>query len=137
MDLVGENDNTLPMIVIEELMKWDGCDVVINLGILGRRIMLESMATSTLKADPTYSLDFIDSIKQGFVEFEEKYIDHIVMLMGKYKKPVIGVRLMTDEKDHTVHRVEGSQFKGVFFETPEKAVKAVAKMCEYQQFLRS
>ena len=26
IDMVGENDNRLPMIVIQELLKWDGCD---------------------------------------------------------------------------------------------------------------
>jgi acyl-CoA synthetase (NDP forming) len=43
IDLVGESDNTLPMIVVEELLKWDGCDAVINLGIIGRSIMLKRL----------------------------------------------------------------------------------------------
>ena len=29
IDLVGENDTTLPLTVMEELLKWDGCDAVI------------------------------------------------------------------------------------------------------------
>jgi len=135
IDMVGENDNRLPMIVIQELLKWDGCDGVINLGILGRRIMLKSLGESVIKADPGYSPDFIDSINRGFFEFEEKYIDHIVGLMEKHNKPVYGVSLMTDEKDRTVYRVKGRSFKGIFFETPERAVKAFARMFEYQRFL--
>jgi len=55
--------------------------------------------------------------------------------MEKHNKPVYGVSLMTDEKDHTVYRVKDSSFKGIFFETPERAVKAFAKMFEYQRFL--
>lgn len=135
IDMVGENDNRLPMVVIQELLKWDGCDGVINLGILGRRILLKSLGESVLKADPGYSPEFIDSINRDFSEFEEKYIDHIVRLMEKHNKPVYGVSLMTDEKDHTVYRVKDSSFKGIFFETPERAVKAFAKMFKYQRFL--
>ena len=35
IDLVGEVGPEIPMQVIEALMKWDGCDAVIHLGILG------------------------------------------------------------------------------------------------------
>ncbi|MBW2220779.1 MAG: acetate--CoA ligase family protein, partial [Deltaproteobacteria bacterium] len=135
VDLVGENDNRLPMIVIEELLKWDGCDAVINLGIVGRKIMLRSLGESVLKADPTYTPDVIEKINQEFSKFEEKYIEHIVRLMEKYDKPVFGVSLMTDKDDYTVYRVKNSPFKGVFYETPERAVKAFAKMFEYHRFL--
>ena len=135
VDLVGENDNRLPMITLEELAKWNGCDAIINLGILGRRIMVKNLGDSVLKADPAYSTEFVESMNRALAEFETKYIDHIVMLMEKYQKPIIGVSLMTDEKDNTVYRVEGSQYKGVFFETPERAVKAIARMYEYQCFL--
>jgi acyl-CoA synthetase (NDP forming) len=135
IDLVGESDNRLPVVVIEELLKWDGCDAVINLGIMGRRIMLKSLMDAALKADPNYSVERIESITQGFSRFEEKYVHHIVRLMEKYDKPVYGVSLMTDEKDHTVYRVSGSRLKGVFYETPERAVKAFANMYAYQRFL--
>jgi acyl-CoA synthetase (NDP forming) len=135
VDLVGENDIRLPMIAMEELAKWDGCDAVINLGILGRRIMVKNLGDSVLKADPAYSPEFVESMNRALAEFETKYIDHIVMLMERYQKPIIGVSLLTDEKDNTVYRVKGSQYKGVFFETPERAVKAIARMYEYQRFL--
>jgi len=135
IDLVGENDSKLPLVIIEELLKWNGCDAVINLGIMGRRIMLKSLMDAALTADPNYSFEFIESINQGFSKFEETYVRHIVGMMEKYNKPVFGVSLMTDAKDHTVYRVSGSRFKGVFYETPERAVKAFAKMYEYQRFL--
>jgi acyl-CoA synthetase (NDP forming) len=135
VDLVGEPDNSLPMIVIEELLKWEGCDAVINLGILGRKIMIKRLGESVLKADPTYTADFIESANREFSKFEERYIAHIVDLMEKYDKPVFGVSLMKDNDDFTVYRVENRHFKGVFFETPERAVKAFAKMVEYHRFL--
>ena len=134
VDLVGENDNRLPMLAMEELAKWDGCDAIINLGILGRRIMVKNFGDSLLQADPAYSAEFIESMNQALAEFEMKYIERIVTLMDTYQKPIIGVSLLTDEKDNTVYRIEGSPYKGVFFETPERAVKAIARMYEYQRF---
>ena len=134
VDLVGENDNSIPMTVIEELLKWDGCDAVINLGILGRRIFIENFTDSVLKADPSYSSDFLKSVNESMAKFESQYIDHIAKLMEIYKKPIFGVSLLTDEKDQTVYKVKGNSFKPIFFQTPERAVKSFSKMYEYYRF---
>lgn len=136
VDIVGERDNSIPMTVIEALLKWDGCDAVINLGILGRKILLERLIDSVLKADPTYSPDFLKKANQAFYDFENQYIEHIVRLMERYNKPIFGVSMLTEKKEQTVYRVKGSSLKGVFFATPERAVKAFAKMFEYGQFLK-
>jgi acyl-CoA synthetase (NDP forming) len=136
VDIVGEGDDILSMKIMEKLIEWDGCDAVINLGILGRKILVERLAEAVLNADPTYSPETIASINKKLRQFEEKYIEHIVHLMEKFDKPVYGVRLMPDEDDQTVYRVPGSPLKGLFFQTPERAVKAFAKMYEYQRFLR-
>jgi len=135
IDLVGERDPSIPMTVLEELLKWSGCDAVINLGIFGRRIMVKRFGESVLQADPAYSAEFMAGIDQRFLEFENDYIKHIVTLMQQYKKPVFGVSLLPDEKNQTLYRVRDSAFKAVFYPTPERAVKAFAKMVEYQRFL--
>ncbi len=135
IDLVGERDTSLPMTVVEELMKWDGCDAVINLGIMGRRIMVKRFGQFVLKADSKYSAEFIDQLNRQFLEFEETYIQHIVKLMDRYRKPIFGVSILPDEKNQTLYRVGDSPFKGVFYPTPERAVQAYAKMVEYQHFL--
>ncbi len=135
VDIVGENDPSIPMTIIEDLLKWDGCDAVINLGILGRRILLKRLVDSILDADPTYTPEFLESVNKKLTAFDENYIKHIATLMEKYNKPVFGVSLLTDEKDKTVYRVEGCSFKGVFYPSPERAVKAFAKMYEYKRFL--
>ena len=54
--------------------------------------------------------------------------------MESYGKPIMGVSLLTDGQDTTVRQVEGHTFKGIFYETPEQAVKALAHMAAYQQF---
>jgi acyl-CoA synthetase (NDP forming) len=134
VDLVGENDLSLPLTVMEALLEWDGCDAVINLGIFGRRIFLKRMAASVKNADPSYTQKSLDEAVNRFSDFENSYIEAIVRLMENYGKPVFGVSLLTDEKDATVYRVDGHDLKSVFYETPEQAVKAAARMVEYQRY---
>jgi acyl-CoA synthetase (NDP forming) len=134
VDLVGENDPSIPLSVMEALLQWDGCDAVINLGILGRRIFLKRLADSVETADRSYTCEFLDGVVHAFCDFEQSYIDQMVHLMERYGKPVFGVSLLTDKKDATVYRVKGHHLKGVFYETPERAVKAAARMVDYQRF---
>jgi hypothetical protein len=124
------------MTAIEELVKWDGCDAVINLGILGRRIMVKRFGESVVKSDPQYTEDFIDQVNQQFLKFEQEYIAHIVKLMEKFQKPIFGVSLLPDERNQTLYRVKGSEYKGVFYPTPERAVKAFAKMVDYNNYFK-
>jgi acyl-CoA synthetase (NDP forming) len=135
IDLVGIRDPAVPLTTLEELIKWDGCDAVINLGIMGRRIMVKRFGLSVLKADPRYDQEFVDQMNQGFLDFEKQYIEHIVNLMETYQKPIFGVSLLPDEKNQTLYRVTGSEYKGVFYPTPERAVKSYAKMVDYNRFL--
>jgi acyl-CoA synthetase (NDP forming) len=136
IDLVGDRDPSIPMTAIEELVKWDGCDAVINLGILGRRIMVKRFGESVVKSDPQYTEDFIDQVNQQFLKFEQEYIAHIVKLMEKFQKPIFGVSLLPDERNQTLYRVKGSEYKGVFYPTPERAVKAFAKMVDYNNYFK-
>ena len=134
VDLVGENDTDIPLTVMEALLKWDGCDIIINLGILGRRIFTRRLADSVAKADPAYPGDFLDEAVALFSDFETEYITAVIRLMERYRKPIFGVSLLTDEKDATVYRVGGGELKAVFYETPERAVKAAARMVEYHHY---
>jgi len=134
-DIVGEKDNTIPIKIMEEFLKWDGCDAVINLGILGRRIYVKELADSVLHADPDYSEDFLNTATKFIEDFEEEYIAFVARLMEKYGKPILGVSLLEDEKNQTVFNVEDCTFKSVFYPTPERAVNALTKMCQYYRFL--
>ena len=135
VDIVGENDPTIPMTTLEELLKWEGCDAVINLGIMGRRIFVQRMAASVRKSDREYPQEVLDMATRILVDFEKKYIEHVINLMHKYEKPIFGVSLLTDKEDQTVYRVGDDEYKGLFYETPERAVKAFARMFEYQRYL--
>jgi acyl-CoA synthetase (NDP forming) len=133
VDIVGENDFAIPLTAMEELMKWDGCDAVINLGIVGRRIMANRMMDSVLKVDPAYTAEFLDELRQALADFEQKYIHHLIELMEQYPKPILGVSLAGQDAK-TVYRAQGKRHQAVFYATPERAVMALAKMVEYQCF---
>jgi acyl-CoA synthetase (NDP forming) len=67
--------------------------------------------------------------------FESDYIARIAELMARHQKPVFGVSLLTEPQDRTVVPVENLPYKGLFYPTPERAVKAFSKMVEYGRFL--
>ncbi len=131
VDLVGEHDPSLPITVVEELLKWDGCDAVINLGIHGFRILTAQMFDSIEKCDPAYPKEFIDTLRQQIMNAEDHYIERMAQLMEKYQKPVVGVSLLSDEHSKTVYQIPDCQYNSVFFLTPERAVKSLAKMWRY------
>jgi hypothetical protein len=120
--------------IIEELLKWDGCDAVINLGIMGRKHLAGLYVDAVRQSDPMYTPAFLDTVNEALVVFEKKYVQNIARLMEVYQKPVIGVSLLTDAMDRTTYVVENSPYKGVFYTTPERAVKTLAKMVEYSKY---
>jgi acyl-CoA synthetase (NDP forming) len=134
IDLVGEVDSIIPKQVIEELMKWDGCDAVIHLGILGLQVFMKRMIASIHTVDPAMDRKILEAIPGVLVEFEKSYLVHAARLMEQYGKPILGVNLLADENARTVTDVEGSPYKGVSFLTPERAVKALARMYAYRQW---
>lgn len=136
VDIVGEPDNNLTTVIMEELLQWDGCDAVINLGILGRAQYFSGMADAAERADPTYSKDFFVQAKAYMQLFEQEYLKLIAHLMETYQKPVYGVSLLTDAKSQTVYHLEGQAYKPVFYQSPERAVKACARMYEHYRYLQ-
>ncbi len=136
IDLVAEMNPQVAMTITEELLKWDRCDAVIHLGILGRMIFVGPLIRSALTADPMINRTLLDEIPRLMRQFEDDYIHFILKLMEKYGKPVLGVSLMGDEKTRTVVEIEGSPYKSVAFLTPERSVKVLAKMVGYQRWLQ-
>lgn len=135
VDIVGERDPELPLAVIEALLAWEGCDAVINLGILGRRIAAGRLGQAVLAADPAYTPEMLQGIDQALGAFEEEYVRRVVELTARHGKPVYGVSLVADRSNRTVFRVGEGPYAGVFFPTPERAVKACARMVQYRRFL--
>ena len=137
VDIVGEADPQIPKICLEELLKWDGCDAVIHLGIHGRRILVNAMANAVMKTDPYTTKESTDKFMAGLRKEEEDYTRYTVEMIQKYNKPVVGVSLLTDELSSTLYRYDNLDYKGVFFSSPERAVKALAGMVRYRKWLDS
>ncbi len=137
VDIVGEGDPAIPKTCLEELLKWDGCDAVIHLGIHGKRVLVNNMIESVLKTDPGISRDQAELFKESILQFEDDYAQYVVQLTKKYEKPVLGVSLLTDEISRTLYPCEGYDYKSVFFPSPERAVKALWGMVRYHEWLKS
>lgn len=135
VDLVGENDLELPMKAIAALAAWDGCDAIIHLGISGREYLLETLLDSVNAVDAESDPKDSQKILQGLHKWGHQYIRHTVELMERFRKPILGVTLTSDPKKRSIYAVENSKFNGVFFYSPERAVKALGHMCEYRDFL--
>jgi acyl-CoA synthetase (NDP forming) len=134
IDLVGEFAPHIPMSVIESLITWDGCDAVIHLGILGLGVFLREMIASIKEVDPSMDPKVLEAIPAALADFERQYLQHTVRLMETHGKPVLGVNLLPDENARTITDIEGSPYKGVSFMTPERAVKALARMYAYRKW---
>ncbi|MCP3874980.1 MAG: CoA-binding protein [Desulfobacteraceae bacterium] len=134
VDIVGEGDPNIPKTCMEELLKWEGCDAVIHLGIHGKRVLVNSMIESVVRTDPDVDMKSAQFFKDSILQFEEDYTKYVVKLTQKYEKPVLGVSLLTDEISRTLYRLDGYDYKSVFFPSPERAVKALWGMCQYNDW---
>lgn len=135
IDVVGDMNSETYMKILESLSQWSGCDAIIHMGIIGRKIMIRSIMESTVAVDNKYDSSFVEGSLQYVESFEKQTVEQTVKLMEKYNKPIIGVYLLSDDKAQTVTDVNGCKYKGVNFITPEKAVKSLAKMNQYSQWL--
>jgi acyl-CoA synthetase (NDP forming) len=135
IDMVAEMNEATYRKILEELIQWSECDAVIHMGLIGRKIMIKAIMESTGVVDKKYDDNFIKASLNYIDNFEKITIEQTVGLMEKYNKPIIGVYLLNDDTTRTVTEFEGNKYKGVNFITPEKAVKALAKMYQYSQWL--
>ncbi|MBF0528209.1 MAG: acetate--CoA ligase family protein [Deltaproteobacteria bacterium] len=131
VDMVGVADPTVPLKIMESLVAWDGCDAVINLGVIGWKITLAGMISAAKTVDPDADHQQLNELIQFMEKYETDYIAFQVDLMKRFQKPILGVSLVTGADNRTVFEVAGQPYKGVFFKTPERAVKALAEMWQY------
>jgi acyl-CoA synthetase (NDP forming) len=134
VDIVGEGNPEIPKTCLKELLEWDGCDAVIHLGIHGKRVLVNNMAESVSNTDPSITADQVADFKQAVLEIEEDYTRFVVQMTHTYNKPVLGVSLLTDGASKTLYRFDDLDYKGVFFASPERAVKCLSAMHQYQEW---
>ena len=131
IDLVGERDPNIPIMVIEELLKWGGCDALIHMGILGHAFFVRWLVNSMKIVEKDHDIVALENLPRQQTQVERSFIEQVVKMMEKYEKPVVGVNMLSDETTRTITDIEESPYKGVSFLTPERAVKALAKMYTY------
>lgn len=133
VDLVGEADPELPIKAIEMLAAWEGCDAIINLGIYGRSHLLNATVASLMKADPGLDPEMEKFYADLGALAEKSYLEAVVGAMERHGKPIIGVNLVSGSESRTLYEVEGARYRGVFFNSPERAVSALHHMCRYAE----
>jgi acyl-CoA synthetase (NDP forming) len=134
VDLVAEMNTDIHMAIIEELLRWEECDAIIHMGIIGRKIMIQSVLESTVAVDKSYDPKMVADNLELLKIYEQGLVEKTVRIMGKYHKPVIGVYLLTDETTRTVIEIEGQKYKGIVFASPERAVKSLSRMYQYSRW---
>jgi acyl-CoA synthetase (NDP forming) len=134
VDLVGELNFDVATKVVGMLAEWDGCDAIIHLGIEGVESLLENFGKSCIKLQPALQGPLAQR-RLDMMKLEGLYIDHTIRLMEKYRKPILGVRLLDGNGKQAVRDMAGSEFKAVSFPTPERAVNALAGMVRYAKWL--
>lgn len=135
VDLVGTRDPDAPIVAVEELMKWDGIDAVISLGVVDRQEFVSLLIESTRKVDPSASQEFLTKVDSLVQEYEMQYVAKMVELMEAYEKPIIGVSMARTIKGK-VRPVDGRRYCGLYYETPEDAVNVLSRMVAYRRFLQ-
>jgi acyl-CoA synthetase (NDP forming) len=134
VDIVAENDPDIHKTIIEELLKWQDCDAVIHMGILGRKFMVKNMLEAAIAVDKNYNDKFQEDTLLLLESFEKQFIENAAKLMTQYQKPIIGVYLMYDDTSRTITEINDCKYKGVTFITPERAVKSLARMYAYAKW---
>jgi len=61
-------------VAVEELVKWDGIDAVISLGIVDRQEFVTLLIESTRKVDPDISRKFLERVDILVQDYEKEYI---------------------------------------------------------------
>jgi acyl-CoA synthetase (NDP forming) len=135
VDLVGDFKPEVTYRILEMLMRWPGCDAVINMGMMGRRAMSDRLARAVQAADPTIPPETFEMARAFTTEFEKEFTRRSLALMGELEKPILGVSMRADARYKTVMSVPDARYKGVFYQTPERAVLALARMVWYYNFL--
>jgi acyl-CoA synthetase (NDP forming) len=134
VDLVSEMDAQIPLRILEILAKWEGCDTIIHLGVVGRLRLIDSMLRAARDTGQEVPHDLHKLGMKIYADSEAEMFNRSAELMAEYKKPIIGV-FLDDVHSQTVTEIQGSRYSGIAFLTPERAVKVLSRMVTYKNWL--
>ena len=122
LDLVTAGFGDVGLRVVELLAECDAVDAVLALTFLG--VPALRGATNDARSHGQY---------HGFGEWEERYLEHVVVLMEKTGKPIVNV------PDHPVlgSILEyGDRYAPVILSSPQAAARALDRMAWYADYRR-
>ncbi len=135
VDMVGEFDTSMPKKILEALIAWDQCDAVIHLGIVGRTNTVVRLLDAARASGQDIPQSAYDEGQKLYEQAEKDFFACSAKLMEKYGKPIMGV-FLDDVKSRTVTEIPDSPYKGISFLTPERAVKTLSSMVNYNSWLK-
>ena len=135
VDLVGDTNPTGHLKIMEEFMKWDGCDACIHLGIVGSPLLLQQQHESASLADPVGDWSVFEEFIKTAQASEREYLIKLIGLMERYQKPILGACRHDEGQKTILDLMPGSPYKALVFRTAEHAINAMSKLCAYGQWV--
>lgn len=135
VDLVSELDAHVPLKILEILAQWEGCDAIIHLGVVGRLRLIETMVQAARDTGQVIPQDLYKLGIKMYTDSEAEIFQRSTELMAQHGKPIIGV-FLDDVHSQTVTEIPGSDYSGIAFLTPERAVKVLSRMVTYRNWLK-
>ncbi len=133
VDMVAAIANDPFLECLEILANWDGIDAILALGAAERGFKFPH---DPGVKEPKELVDTLHSILQ-FIESKKNdrsnTLEGIRSLVDSSGKPIIMVSIGTDAS----HKSYLEEYGIVSFPTPERAVRVLTQMCNYQKFLNS
>ncbi|HXK66484.1 MAG TPA: hypothetical protein PK348_09465, partial [Spirochaetota bacterium] len=75
-----------------------------------------------------------DDFKKLLYIHQKEFLDRLIELMNRYKKPILPVSLSKMPGDETIHSDSGN-YKVVIYDSPEEAVLCLSKMYQYYNYV--
>ncbi|MGB4269962.1 MAG: CoA-binding protein, partial [Spirochaetota bacterium] len=133
VDLVGQPDFQLFKDAVELMVAHEDFDAVIVLGIVGSKVFAYRAAEAVYNLGKMQKSVFDDFKKLLFIH-QKEFLDILIELMNRYKKPILPVSLSKMPGDETVHS-NGGNYKVVIYDSPEEAVLCLSKMYQYYNYV--
>jgi hypothetical protein len=134
--MINSEDKEIPLHVMEALCKWEGCDVILCLGLLEQSVMAGTLLEALPRIAPDTPAERLDEMTRRNDLLNDLIFDKTLDLMERYEKPIIGMgTLLNAESARLVYKKrEDANLGCLFYPEPERAVAVVAKLAEYAKY---
>lgn len=135
VDLVGQPDRKLYHEATYAMAASEAFDAVIILGIVGSAKFALRIHETVMRMGYASREDLVE-LEKLFAGLQANFLDIIIDLMEKYRKPIYPVSVVPWPDDKMVYAKEGKRHKVVIHKTPEEAVFCLERQYEYSSYLK-